>query len=346
MARDGAAGILARCGPAGGKGGRYAVDDEKPDAVTPRPAATVMVVRDGAAPGSPLQVLMLRRTLSADFVGGAHVFPGGAVDTADGEQRAQRLCRGRTDAAASTTLGIASGGLAYWVAAIRECFEEAGLLFACTEDGAPLDYSDDAVIERFAHHRLALNKRERSFVDVCESEGLFLPVGSLHYFAHWITPEGSPRRYDTRFFVTGAPPGQTPGHDAGETIADLWVRPADALARHRAGEMDLILPTIRNLQAIGRFATTAELLEAASTAGDVPTVLPRVVADGGGVRLLLPGDPGYDDPVAVPVEGGTSRLEVDFDAAARLASEAANTPDGAEGAGVGDRGIRQAGDRG
>jgi 8-oxo-dGTP pyrophosphatase MutT (NUDIX family) len=295
-----------------------------------------MVVRDGPGLRGGLEVLLLRRSLRADFVGGAHVFPGGAVDACDRDPRAARLCRGRTDADASLALGMESGGLAYWVAAVRECFEEAGLLLACDEEGAPVEFSDPAVAARFARHRDTVNARERSFLDVCESERLSLPVGSLHYFAHWITPEGSPRRYDTRFFLAAAPRGQTPAHDAGETIADAWVGPADALARHRAGEMELILPTIRTLQAIGRFATSAELLDAAAHQADVPTVLPRVVADDGGVRLLLPGDPGYDDPRGASDAGDAGGLEIDFDAATRLASLAANVhrdgaPEGLDG---------------
>ena len=299
--------------------------DRRTDAVVPRPAATVMVVRDGPHVAAPLEVLMLRRSLHADFVGGAHVFPGGAVDPGDGGAGASWPVRGLDDEVASATLGVSTGGLAYWVAAVRECFEEAGLLYACGVDGAPVDFADPGVAARFARHRAALNARERSFVEVCESEGLRLSLDALRYFAHWITPEGSSRRYDTRFFVAPAPAGQTPAHDAGETISDVWVRPAKALASHRAGEMELILPTIRNLQAIGRFATTAELLDAASSVGDVPTVLPRVVTDDGGLRLLLPGDPGYDDPAAAP-GGGAGAGELDLDEAARRSSWAANRP--------------------
>ena len=284
-----------------------------------------MVVRDGSHASSPLEVLLLRRNLRVDFVGGAHVFPGGAVDPGDGDPRTERLCVGLTDGAASTALGVASGGLAYWVAAVRECFEEAGLLFACRADGAAASFADPDLAARIARQRAALNARERSFAEVCESEVLFLSVGSLHYFAHWITPESSPRRYDTRFFVALAPEGQSPAHDVGEMISEVWVRPSEALDRHRAGEMELILPTIRNLQAIGRFSTAEELLDAASAAVEIPTVLPRMVADVGGVRLLLPGDSGYDAP-GVPGEPG-GRVDLDFDAAVRVASRAANAPD-------------------
>jgi hypothetical protein len=140
---------------------------------------------------------------------------------------------------------------------------------------------------------------------VCRAEGLRLAVDRVHYFSHWITPEPAPKRYDTRFFVTALPPGQVPVHDDYETTDTVWVRPADALARAAAGEFDLIFPTIKNLEAISRFATSAELLAAAAAVERVPTVLPRVVADERGFRILLPGDPGYDDAMdaAAPAAG-------------------------------------------
>jgi hypothetical protein len=126
----------------------------------------------------------------------------------------------------------------------------------------------------------------------------------MHYFAHWITPEGAPRRYDTRFFVARAPEAQEPLHDDRETIANLWVRPADALERHHRGELEMIFPTIRNLEALARFDTAGELLAAAAAATSVATVLPRVVDDGGGLRVLLPGDVGYDELPPADLSGG------------------------------------------
>ncbi|MGH8988669.1 MAG: NUDIX hydrolase [Acidimicrobiales bacterium] len=264
--------------------------------MVPRPAATVMVVRDGHHASAPLEVLLLRRNLSSDFVGGAHVFPGGAVDPDDSGGRVARLCPGLDDGMASAILGVGAGGLAYWVAAVRECFEEAGLLFACRSDAAAVSSSGPGDATTLARWRAALHARERTFVEICESEGLSLSVAALRYFAHWITPDGAPRRYDTRFFVAAAPDDQAPTHDEHETIAHEWVRPAHALERCRAGGMELVLPTRRNLQAIGRFSTVADLLEAASAAGEIPTVLPRMVADERGERVLLPGDPDYDHP--------------------------------------------------
>jgi 8-oxo-dGTP pyrophosphatase MutT (NUDIX family) len=266
-----------------------------------------MLVRDGTHSTAPLEVLMVRRNLRADFVGGAHVFPGGGVDPADAGPEAESCARGRSDAEASQILEVGRGGLAYWVAALRECFEEAGILLAVGEGSEDLlSLADPAEAARFARHRRDVNGGRRRFLDVCREEGLTLALDRVHYFAHWITPEGAPRRYDTRFFVAEAPPGQVPAHDEGETIDAQWLRPAVALARHRAGEIDLIFPTIRNLQAIGRFATSRQLVEAAAVAGRVPAILPKVVVDGRAVRILLPGDEGYAAAMASPPTAGSA----------------------------------------
>ncbi len=294
-----------------------------------------MVVRDAPNPsgGTALEVLMVRRNLRSDFVGGAYVFPGGAVDPLDGGAEAEACCVGRSDAEASALLGVPSGGLAYWVAVVRETFEEAGLLLARRDTGPPLLAGDPAEDTRFASERIAVNAGTRRFLDLCRDEHVLLTVGDIHYFAHWVTPRGAPRRYDTRFFVAAAPPGQVAAHDAGETIAEVWISPADALARHRAGEIEIIFPTIRNLQAIGRFATSSELLAAAEHASSaVPAIEPRVVPDGNGMRIVLPGDPAYERaPVADPGEDGTALG--DFNEAVRAVSMRANEegPDAAPG---------------
>ena len=263
-----------------------------------RDAATVMLVRDG---DDGLEVFMLRRNLNSDFVGGAYVFPGGAVDEADRHADLDAVCKGRSDDGASQLLGLDSGGLAFWVAAIRESFEEAGVLLATTAEGDVVSFADPEVAERFTLHRKAVDSGEKRLVEVCEQERLQLAVADIHYFSHWITPLGAPRRYDTRFFVAAAPPEQVPLHDDRETIANLWVRPSDALERCKRGELDMIFPTIKNLQAITRFERSQDLLDAAAAIAEVPTILPRISQDEGhGVRILLPGDDGYEDAV-----GGT-----------------------------------------
>jgi 8-oxo-dGTP pyrophosphatase MutT (NUDIX family) len=266
-----------------------------------RDAATVMLVRDGAG---GVEVFMLRRNLNSDFVGGAYVFPGGAVDEHDRHENLDPVCRGRSDAEASAQLGIDSGGLAYWVAAIRECFEEAGVLLAYDCRGDVIRLDEPVTKTRFSEHRQAVDTSKRRLVEVCEQEQLQLAVDRMYYFSHWITPEGAPRRYDTRFFVAAAPDAQEPLHDDHEVIANVWIRPADALERHRSGEFDLIFPTMRSLEALDRFASADDVLRAAEAIQSVPAILPRIVEDHGGYRIVLPGDPGYDDIVPVDLPQG------------------------------------------
>jgi 8-oxo-dGTP pyrophosphatase MutT (NUDIX family) len=250
-----------------------------------------MLVRDG---DDGLHVFMLRRNLNSVFVGGAYVFPGGAVDDADRHSDLEAVCAGRTDAQASAALGVDRGGLAFWVAGIRECFEEAGVLLAYGASGEMVGLRDPAVADRFARHRAAVDHGQRRLVDVCVEEGLHLAVDRMHYFSHWITPEGAPRRYDTRFFVCAAPMEQTPLHDNRETIAHLWVRPDEALERHRRGDFEMIHPTIESLGAIARFDHCDDLLAAAAAAGEAPGLRPRLSPERHGVRIRLPGDAGYD----------------------------------------------------
>jgi 8-oxo-dGTP pyrophosphatase MutT (NUDIX family) len=268
-------------------------------AVPLRDAATVMLVRDAPA-GDAVEVFMLRRNLRSDFVGGAYVFPGGAVDPVDREQDLDPVCTGRSDADASRQLGVDRGGLAYWVAAIRECFEEAGVLLALDGSGSYLRFDDPVTDARFRLHRRRVDRSELRLVDVCRRERLQLAVSDIYYFSHWITPEGAPRRYDTRFFVAAAPEAQEPLHDDRETIANLWIQPAEALERHRAGSFDLIFPTMRSLEVLARFRSAAEVLDAAATIDRVPTMVPKIVESADGYRILLPGDDGYDEAV-VPV---------------------------------------------
>ena len=281
--------------------------DESPDQVAgpvqARDAATIMLVRDSVSDVGPtLEVCMLQRHLNSDFVGGAYVFPGGKVDEEDRTPAAEQACALRSDGDASAMLGVDSGGLAFWVAALRECFEEAGVLLAYQgeegiRDGTLVNAHDPQTLHRLAALRVTLNAGEVRFLDACRGEGLRLATDRVHYFSHWITPEPAPKRYDTRFFVAALPSGQVPIHDDHETIDTVWVRPDDALARAKAGEFDLIFPTMKNLEAISRFATSGALLAAAAAVERVPTVLPRVVADERGFRILLPGDPGYDQAV-------------------------------------------------
>lgn len=257
-----------------------------------------MLVRDVPAEEAGrtrMEVLMLRRNLASSWVGGMHLFPGGAVDAADAVPELATRSPERDDAEASRLLGLDAGGLGSFVAAIRESFEEAGVLLARTRAGEPVDVTSTAggAADRFVEHRRRLNAGEVTFAEVCAFEDLILDTDRLFYFSHWITPEGQPRRYDTRFFVAEMPGGQAALHDDIEVIDSLWISPAEALRRHAAREIDMMFPTMKNLQAIGRFERTADLLRT-SAAAEVPTILPRISLEDGSVRILLPGDEGYE----------------------------------------------------
>lgn len=234
--------------------------DFDPEAVPVRDAATVVLVRD--RPGG-FEAFMLQRNLKSVFVAGMHVFPGGAVDPSDREPAIEPWCRGRSDGQASAELGLAAGGLAFWVAAIREAFEEAGILLAYTAAGELVRFDDPLVINRFDDHRHAVDHGHRAMIEMCRREQIVLAVDAMHYIAHWITPLGPPRRYDTRFFVARAPDAQRPLHDDRETIAHRWIRPRDALFAHQRGELEMIRPTLHTLETLTHHRDVDSLLAAA-----------------------------------------------------------------------------------
>ncbi len=270
--------------------------------VVPRDASTVMLVRDVAAGGpgagsTAMQVLLLRRNDKSTWVAGVHLFPGGAVDDEDANDEIARYCEGRSDAQASRILGVPAGGRKFFVAAVRECFEEAGILLALAGQRKALSLRDPEVARRFVDYRRRLNAGEVQLHEICAAESLALDLNCVGYFSHWITPEGSPRRYDTRFFVARVPEEQEALHDDAEVVASMWIEPARAIERHRVGEVELWLPTLRNLEAIATFPCTAALMAAVSVAED-PRLPLRLAAEGEGARILLPTDEGYEEALA------------------------------------------------
>lgn len=265
-------------------------------AVPVRPASTVMLLRD--RPNRGIEVCMLRRNLQSDFVGGAYVFPGGGVDPADGEPEVTPYCLGRDDAGASAELGLPRNGLAFWVAAVRETLEESGLFLAVHPDGTPVDLTDRRVARRFVEHRRAVDAAERRLIEVCAQEDLRLTLGDMHYVGRWITPPGSPRRYDTRFFLAAAPEGQRPVSDDREVISAEWISPTEALERHAANQFPMLPPTVANLRMICEYPDTRTALTDAAQMGPVHTMAPRIVADDDGIRIVMPGDPAYDEAYA------------------------------------------------
>lgn len=266
-----------------------------PAKVPVKPAATVLLVRD--ADGGGIEVFMLRRTFNAAFASGMFVFPGGKVDEVDASSDIAELCDGLTDEHASSLLGIASGGLSYWVACIRECFEEAGVLLAkYAGTGEVIRFDRDDIAAQFNEERHNIHDGSLALLELCKRENLRLTTDEIHYISHWITPMGERRRFDTRFFVARAPGAQYPLHDDGETIESFWIRPEDAIRRSHEQDLMLMPPTKANIEFLLPFHTTDEVMEAAAKMGKPQTILPKLKVDGDGrvMGIAMPGDSDYD----------------------------------------------------
>lgn len=247
----------------------------------PRPlraAASLILARDGA---QGLEVLMLKRGDAGDFPG-LHVFPGGLVDSADSDPRLIKASQ--RDADSARVLLQHDEALPSFIAAVRESLEEIGVLLG-----------QATATNQYAAWQQLILARERSFADLVADEALSLATDALGYFSHWITPVGIPRRYDTRFFVARMPAAQTVSIDGREAVAADWLSPQAALAANDRGDIRLIFPTIRNLQALAVFATVDALLAHTQQPRPVPAMQPKMVNSAHGMRLLLPGDAGYDE---------------------------------------------------
>lgn len=275
--------------------------------VVPRPAATLMLIREG---GDGLEVLMMRRTRDAAFAGGAYVFPGGALDPQDLDPAWASLCDGLDDVSASARLGITQGGLGYWIAALRESFEEAGVLLA-HRGGNPLrlDAGEQAVYES---SRRAIASGEATLLAFAREQALALATDRVHYFSHWITQAGRPRRFDTRFFIAQAPPHQLPAHDGSELVEHLWIAPRQAIDRHGRGEFNLLFPTLKSLEALTAFRDCAAALDYARTPRPMPPMEPRRALGREGARLLVPGDHAYAEVGKLdPEQTGNASCEIE-----------------------------------
>ena len=280
-----------------------AFSSSQPPAV-PRAAASLIVLRD--APGG-LQVLMLRRAdRPGDQNSGATVFPGGLLDKSD-KGHYQR-CAGMDDASASARMGLAQDGLHYWIAAVRECFEEAGLLFATDSGGGLVDLHALPAADVLAM-RHALHANQTGMAEVCERFNVQLAMHRLAYYSHWITPIGLPKIFDTRFFITQAPLGQTAVHDAKETVALLWLTPAEALARAR--ELKLMNVTELTLKHLATFAQAQDAINWARAQTTVPLIRPRIGQSAKGRKPQNPGDWAYAELGRIDPDGrGDASVEL------------------------------------
>lgn len=267
-----------------------------------RRAASLMLLRDApSGSGGGVEVLMLRRAeRDGDLRSGACVFPGGVLEAAD--RVAHAWCIGPTDAEASARLDLPAGGLDYLVAAVRESFEEVGVLLACRPDGRALAPAEWAALQpALAPWRLHLHRGEHDIGALCRAFDLRLDLRHLHYFSHWLTPPGVPKRFDTRFFTVPMPAGQTPEPDRAEAVEMMWARPAAALARDSGY---VLLPVTRcTLQELQAHPDAAAAHAEAGTRRDIRVTMPRRGRTRQGPRIVLPWEPGWAELGRLDPEG-------------------------------------------
>jgi 8-oxo-dGTP pyrophosphatase MutT (NUDIX family) len=195
------------------------------------------------------------------------------------------------DAAASRQLGIKDNGLSFWIACIRECFEEVGVLLTNPNDSIMHDS------EKLNKMRRKLNNKEITFKDICMSESLRLRAKNIVPCAHWITPAIEPKRFDTRFFLAKVNAKQLASHDGFELTESFWIKPADALVKFTNGEMNMILPTIKNIEKLAEFSSSEEAFNYFQGLGDnaIPPILPKFIKKDGEWIGFLPGEEGYNN---------------------------------------------------
>ena len=258
-------------------------------------AATIMLLRD--RDGEGFEVFMVRRHAKSGFMGGAFVFPGGKLDEADSNEALLSRCVGRTREDAARALGElddSARAIGLYVAAVRETFEEAGVLLADFDESVDLDH---------ARQRIAAGE---PFASWLAEHDVRLRLDRIVPWARWVTPVVEPRRYDTRFFVAVAPSGQVAAHDRHETVDAAWMTPREALERERRGEIQLPPPTMRNLELLEAHGSSRDVIEQAQATAPPPYVDPVFIDDAGTWILALPGDPLHH--AGAPVIPGATRF--------------------------------------
>jgi 8-oxo-dGTP pyrophosphatase MutT (NUDIX family) len=247
------------------------------------PAATLLLLRD--AP--PFEVLMVRRAYEIDFAGGALVFPGGRTHAADHDAAWDRLADQRAD--------WDLGERARRIAAVREAFEESGLLLARTATARGFDapLADADAVAGLSEARAKIAADARLFAPSLEAAGLVLALDALTPFAHWITPQGMPKRFDTSFYLARAPETQASAFgDGREAVEAVWVAPAVALEGWANGELRILFPTRLNLEKLAESGSAEEAIAAAASR-TIVTVEPRIVKEGDALVLAIPAEAGY-----------------------------------------------------
>ena len=257
------------------------------ETVAPRPASTILLLRDAEALRE-IEVFMMVRHYEIDFNSGALVFPGGSVDKGDNEIIADPSLYSGGE-------GLDADALGFRIAAIRETFEESGILLARPKGSTALVDAKRASEIAIAH-RAELNEGKITFLKVLTDSGMLLALDALMPYAHWITPEGMPKRFDTWFFLAAAPPDQLGAHDGKESTDSIWVSPREALEGGETGRFKLPFPTTRNLIKLGKQPNVKAALED-SRGQSIVTVMPVMTKTEAGRQLRIPREAGYDGEV-------------------------------------------------
>lgn len=270
--------------------------------VAPRPAATVLLLRDAE---DGLEVLMTRRSEKATFVPGAYVFPGGALDADDASRRARELSRLRPGQQEEEQLTFST-------AAIREAFEELGVLLAYRPDGSLAVHEDVMRLDR---------SQEADFLGQMDAGGYRLAIDRVWSLCHWTTDPDLPKRFDVRFLVAPMPEGQEPESDDSETFEPVWISPKQALERHERGDFLMIFPTIRTLRRLAQMPRVEAVLDACSSDRPLWVSAPRGAWYKGEIERYMETDPPYGELQLVAPDGQlVHSLDWDYEKPVRLLS--------------------------
>ena len=251
-----------------------------------RPAATVILIREGT---DDFEIFMVKRSTKSSF-GSVHVFPGGTLDPEDSLPDIYQYCENLTDEQASAKLALTQDGLAYWVACIRECFEEVGILLTNKKDALLQDS------KKLDDYRQQLNSKKITFHDICKENNLQLRANNIVPCAHWITPTIEPKRFDTRFFLAKVHFEQLGVHDGFELTESFWISPTKALEKFRNGEMNMMMPQIKTLETLSKFSSREEAFNyfREFEDGAIEPILPKFIKKDGAWIGFLPGEDGYE----------------------------------------------------
>ena len=256
----------------------------------PKDSATVILVRQ--AQGKTMEVFLARRHVNQSFMAGAFVFPGGRLEAADADSALTEFISAKDDFHPHSLLQdnalTKKTALSFFFCAIRETFEETGVLFARTKGGHSIDFGNAVIKSRFAAYRQLLNLGNITLPEIARQEELILMPALLIPYSHWITPEIVPKRFSTRFFLAELPQGQSATTDKDELTSSLWVTPHDALQMYTAGEITLMPPTLKTVEEMAKFISLDELFAAARNRTIYP-IMPQPMKNG----LKLPHDPEY-----------------------------------------------------